>query len=1007
MRRLYTLLILICPCLVRPQTYWQQQVDYKIDVSLNDVQHELNGFISINYTNNSPDTLRFIYFHLWPNAYKDQSTPFAKQMMQDGNTSFWFSRPSDKGYIDSILFKANDELCNWKFDSGSIEICRVFLNKPLAPGGIVKITTPFHVKIPENVSRLGHVRQSYQISQWYPKPAVYDKNGWHPFPYLDQGEFYSEFGSFDVSITLPENYVVGATGELQDSSEIEWMSSKAATMASYIKTNFLRNLQRNPDMNYPASSPQMKTLHYKQDRIHDFAWFADKRYNVLKGEVLLPFTNRKVTTWALFLNDRLSYWAKSLDYLSDATFFYSQWVGEYAYNEVTAVEGALGAGGGMEYPTITIIGEANSDFRLDQLITHEVGHNWFYGMLATNERDHAWMDEGINTYYEYRYLQRKYPARRMIDQYLGFKLANFFDLYQYNLKYELDLGYQFMARENYDQAIEQTSSKFTTLNYDIIVYGKTALLFDYMRAYLGISKFDKIMQKYFDEWKFKHPQPEDLRQVFEGETGKDLNWFFDDLLKTTKKIDYKLATVKKENGDMLVTVKNVNRVASPVSVSLLQKDSVLYNKWIDGFYGAQTDTFPYYPQATKVQIDPLLDIPEINRKNNIYKLNRLAHKFEKLRLQLIGSIEDQNRTQIFIAPYVAWNNYDKTQVGLAFYGPFIPNRKFDYALVPAFGAGSKKFIGLGKIGYHIYPEKVQSINIAIEGKRFSYLQFPQPLMFDKIEPSVNIELKKKDPRSYFTNSFKLRNVNVWLGQLSPENNGFGPEHQYYYVNEVSYKLEGNLTLCPFTVSMNAQQSANFVNLYTEDNFMIGYRHKGQGLRIRLYAVGIPVRKASDDLSPPLSRIYLSDVTVPNTATPVYQRDYTFDENFIDRNGENNILDRQVAIAQGGFRSISELSTNRFLVSTNITTTIYQYVPFDPFFSLAEVVDDNNKVETAAELGISLVVIRNMIELNLPILATNNIVENQQQLNINKWYQRITFTLKINFPAPGKLLSTLM
>ncbi|HWB62518.1 MAG TPA: M1 family metallopeptidase, partial [Chitinophagales bacterium] len=530
--------LLVLQALAQTTPAWQQKVDYKIEVGLDDTLHELNGFITINYQNNSPDTLTYIYFHLWPNAYKDQTTPLAKQMLENGKTSFWYSKPSQRGYLDKIDFKQNAETCRWEYTLADGEICKLFLNQPLAHGESVNITTPFHVKLPETFSRMGHIGQSYQITQWYPKPAVYDKYGWHAFPYIDQGEFYSEFGSFDVSITLPKNYVVGATGDLQDTAEISWMNKKADEATA------MGNWTNGGLMSFPPSDKETKTLHYKQQNIHDFGWFADKRYHVLKGEVTLPYTQRKVTTWALFTNNQARYWSKAPEYLHDAIQYYSLWIGEYPYNQVTAVDGTISAGSGMEYPNVTVIGEERSDFSLDDVITHEVGHNWFYGMLGSNERDHAWMDEGINSYYEYRYIRTKYPNQKMLGS-LPEVFQKFLDVSQYKHKYLMDLGYQLMARENTGQPIELTSSKFTDVNYGLQVYGKSMLIFSYLEAYLGTEVFDKVMKKYFITWQYHHPQPEDVRSAFETETGKNLSWFFDGLLNTTKTIDYKIACVDK------------------------------------------------------------------------------------------------------------------------------------------------------------------------------------------------------------------------------------------------------------------------------------------------------------------------------------------------------------------------------------------------------------------------------------------------------------------------------
>jgi hypothetical protein len=217
----------------------------------------------------------------------------------------------------------NGQEITWNLDKKNGDICKLILNQPLAPGAKIKITTPFKIKIPDaSVSRMGHTDQAYFITQWYPKPAVYDKKGWHQMPYLDQGEFYSEFGSFDVSITLPDNYILAATGEMQNAEELAKMKELANITKSNLENEsyFTAKMQETK-----ISSTQTKTIRFIQDNVHDFAWFADKKFQILQGEVELPHSKQKVTTWSLFTPENHHTWKKSLEYIHDATYYYSKW----------------------------------------------------------------------------------------------------------------------------------------------------------------------------------------------------------------------------------------------------------------------------------------------------------------------------------------------------------------------------------------------------------------------------------------------------------------------------------------------------------------------------------------------------------------------------------------------------------------------------------------------------------------------------------------------------------
>ena len=514
------LIITITTCFVvlisNSQEYFQQKVDTYIDVELDDENHILRGFEKMVYYNNSSLNLDKIIIHLWPNAYKNSNTNLAKQKYSDGSTSFKYADSIDLGYIDSLDFKVNGEIVKWQFLNEQIDISELLLTKPLKPGDSIIITTPFRVKIPSGkFSRLGHIGQSYQVTQWFAKPAVFDKNGWHPMSYLDQGEFFSEFGNYDVSITVPKNYVLMATGDLQNKEELEFLNEKAELTSQLIKENKLpvRDSLGRKDMSFPKSSVEKKTLRFIQKNVHDFAWFTDKRYHVLKGEVNV--NNRKITSWALFTNNEAKLWRRSIEYINDATRHFSKWVGEYPYNHVTAVDGTISAGGGMEYPNITVIGSSGDSKSLETVIVHEVGHNWYYGILGSNERDNAWMDEGLNTYIEIRYMEEKYPngyfRKKDSTQNKSRGISLNIPMEEKELQH---IAYQFNASRNYDQPLKMGSKDFTQMNYGAMVYCKTGIGFHYLKAFLGEALFDNCMNEYFNQWKFKHPNPNDIKIVW-------------------------------------------------------------------------------------------------------------------------------------------------------------------------------------------------------------------------------------------------------------------------------------------------------------------------------------------------------------------------------------------------------------------------------------------------------------------------------------------------------------
>jgi hypothetical protein len=700
------------------QTYWQQEVNFKIDVKLDDVNHTLSAFEEFEYINNSPDQLDKIYIHLWPNAYRNGKTALGKQQYKGGETMLTYGDEKDKGGIDSLDFKVNGLATKWEYDPEHIDIGIIYLSTPLKSGEQITISTPFKVKLPSGeISRLGHIDQSYQITQWYPKPAVYDKNGWNPIPYLNQGEFYSEYGSFDVSITLPKNYVVGSTGDLQTDSEITFLENKSLETLTKI-TEYLQQKQgRAGKTDFPPSSAEWKTIRYTQTKVHDFAWFADKRFAVNKGEVTLPHSKRKVTTWAMWVPHNTFTWRYADEYLRDGTYYYSLWNGDYPYNQVTAVDGTISAGGGMEYPNVTVIGNASNKEELEVVIVHEVGHNWFYGIMGSNERVHGWMDEGINTLNEIRYVQTKYPDNTRLSDMVMNGQFHMNDLNHHDMA---DVFYRLSAVLGEDQPIETHSAEFTSANYGGIMYQKTGLVFYYLKDYLGDELFDKSMMAYFQEWKFKHPQPEDMRATLERVSGKNLNWLFEDLIQTTKHVDYKLAKVKTNETGTIVTVKNVGQVDGPIEVNAIKNGEVVETKWAEP--GQKKSTLELTTKdADEIRIDASKDIPELYRKNNNWKSTGMCKKFEPLAFEFLIGDNEPTKTNLFWTPMIAGNAYDKFMIGAAIHNNAIPFNKFQYLIAPMYSFGRQMVSGIAEFSYTTLPSRgLKTSRFGLSVKSFKF-----------------------------------------------------------------------------------------------------------------------------------------------------------------------------------------------------------------------------------------------------------------------------------------------
>lgn len=936
------------------QEYFQQEANYTINVSLNDQLHELSAFEKIEYINNSPDTLQFLYFHLWANAYSNNNTELANQLFSIYGRQKLFNDPELNGYIDSLDFKVNNQSVHWNLLEGQPDICIIILNEPILSGDTILITTPFHVKIPKGVtSRLGHIGESYQISQWYPKPAVYDQSGWHQMSYQDQGEFYSEFGSFDVSIILPENYIVGATGNLQNPKEIEMLERLAAD------TSWITNIE-SEIAGFPPSSNKTKTLRYKENQIHDFAWFADKRFHVLKGKVKLPDSGKEVNTWVMFTNEQADLWKNAIPYVNNAIWYFSKWNGDYPYTNFTAVQSALSAGDGMEYPGITVIGLANDAYALDEVIAHEIGHSWFYGVLGSNERQYPFMDEGITSTYEQRYTHELYPERKLWENNLKkLKLAKFFHIDQMPAKLMQEIGWLSQARDNLEQPVNLPADEYNTLNYSLMIYNKAAMGFNYLRAYLGDSLFDTAMHDYYSEWQFKHPQPEDLREIFEKKTAQDLSWFFCDFMGTNKRMDYKLVRLKHQK----LLVKNKGELVSPLVISGMIGDSICFEKWIEGFEGQEWIEIPdgIY---TELKIDPRHVTPEIFRLNNNIHTSGIFPKADPLGTQLYFSLEDPEKRYLMYFPAVNWNNENGFMIGMALHNGLLTPKPLEYFVMPFYTFDHPGIAGFGKISYNItpYDRLIRKATISLEGTQFAASGNQN---YQKIKTGLNLYFRSKQ----LNNSLN----HMAFGNYIAASNLFQIEHQEKakmnsYL-QFGYQLEKPGIINPFKITVSAESSQSFLKTSLEFNYNINYYGKKNGLNIRLFAG--TMLKTNPDIP------FYSFSASGRSGSELYLYEGAFPDRF--STFPTSFWSRQMSFSEGGLVSpVNEkLGYSRWLISLSFTSTLPEkiaMIPVRPFVNF--LLNDHgtgmrNDSPIFYEAGLKTG-LWNFFEIYVPLVVSGNI-----------------------------------
>ncbi|MDZ4667566.1 MAG: M1 family metallopeptidase [bacterium] len=990
------------------QANWQQKVDFETQVSLNVNTHSLNAFEKITYTNNSPNTLTEIYIHLWPNAYKNRTTAYAKQDLENGKTDFYFSQENDRGYIDSLDFKVNGQ--NVKFIlTPDIDIAILKLNMPLKSGEKLEITTPFYVKLPKVFSRMGYEDSIYCITQWYPKPAVYDINGWNPMPYLNQGEFYSEYGMFHISITVPKDYVLAATGEVQDPNEKKWWT------------------QRMDDPKAPHFSvTPSKTLSFVQDSVHDFAWFCSPLFMCDKSELTLS-NGKKVETWLFGKSPDGKNKPKGILSINEGVKFYSDKVGNYPYSIAQVVITPLEAGGGMEYPTITNC--ASND---KTTIVHEIGHNWFYGILGSNEREYPWMDESINTYYENRNTNEGKKIKTSEKKSNLNSLFSSFD--------QSEFLYNYSARKNLDQPGNLHSMDYTDNNYGAIIYAKNPIGFSYLQAYLGTQKFDAMMQAYYEKWKFKHPLPNDFKDHAEAFTKEDLSWFFNGVLGTKNKLDYKLIKVK--NGTL--TAKNNGNLIAPMAITQKINNDSFNTQWIQGFSGTKSlilNTLGF--QNTDNKFAASFQIDGQNKSSDLYRLN---NKRSPIKLQPILSLENNQNKQLFWAPIYGYNVYNKSMLGLAFYNSLLPQKRNEFVLAPLYSFGTKNLNGYAEYWHNWYPQgKIRNIQLGFKSARFAsqgvFYNSGDPVLqnyisqsgnyfgnvfYEKLAPFLAFHLQPKTARSRINQSIQLRYV--MINEQARDRNmfyQFGSDH--YGISELKYAYQNPNALYPIKANFylqNGLHNVSFNKIGLEIIQGITYaKGKNKKAEIRLFAGGFLFQKSPITNSP--GDLYGQRAMLQGGANAGVN-DYLYDNAMMGRmvmsnSNTNQVFGHQILLNESGFRNFANIGSSQSILSAlNLTIPVPIPVPIGLYadFSYWQSPSSYHTINGIAGVTVSYIpakmnltynggiyinIVRDVFSIYVPLISSSDV---QGYWDLNKhesFFSRASFVLNLNKINPITLI----
>lgn len=591
--------------------YWQQHVDYTMAVNMDVETFQYTGTQTLVYTNNSPDELKRVYFHLYFNAFQPGSEmdirlqniadPDDRMTTPDKKSRIASLTESEQGYLHAISLTQDGSKVSFS-EEGTVLV--VDLDKPIASGAKSTFNMEFKGQVPLQIRRSGRNSEegvALSMSQWYPKLAEYDFEGWHADPYIAR-EFQGVWGDFDVKLTIDKEYTVGGTGYLQNADEI---GHGYETPGTKIKKQKGKTL----------------TWHFKAPMVHDFMWAADPDYihdvqQVPNGPVL----------HFLYKDDPkiLENWKNLQPKTIEAMEFFSNNIGKYPYDQYSVIQGG---DGGMEYAMSTLITGNRKFGSLVGVMAHELAHSWFQHILATNESKHEWMDEGFTSFI----------SKLCMTEIMDFDKENPFE--------STYKGYRNLALSGKEQP-QTTHADRYALNfaYGISAYSKGSIFLSQLGYVIGQDKLMQTIRTYYDEFKFKHPVPNDVKRVAEKISGIELDWYLTDWTQTTNTIDYGIKEVSTTENSTKITLERIGLMPMPLDILVVYNDGsketfyaplrIMRGEKENPYEGIERNVLEDWPWAyptydfeiskpmssiQAIVIDPSQLMADVNLENNVWQ----------------------------------------------------------------------------------------------------------------------------------------------------------------------------------------------------------------------------------------------------------------------------------------------------------------------------------------------------------------------------------------------------
>ncbi|MEZ4817656.1 MAG: metalloprotease [Flavobacteriaceae bacterium] len=837
-----------------------------IDAVLNPETQSLSITQQITFVNTSETSISEIYLLDWANSFSSKTTPLAERFAENFNSSFHFEKEENRGKttITYIQDHQNKPLV-WNRDKGP-DLINITLEEILPPKGEVVLHLSYTVKVPnDKFTRFGVSKyEDYKLRYWFMAPAVFDGE-WQAYSNKNVEDFYMSPSRFLVNFHFPKEYTLV--------SDLDIISE------TVINGNKIVHLEGNNRMNVPIYLD--KNLHFNSVVTDNFELQTDLR----DKKVTPAIKALQIDRITHFLEEKLGPYPFEKMVISDA---------DYRNNPVYGLN---------QLPDF--ISPFPNGFEMDMELLKTMTRKFLENTLYVNPREDHWLLGALQTYLMMEYVNTYYPDTKLIGNLSEFLIIRWSHVSTLEFNDQYPLLYLNMARSNLHQSLKTTRDSLIKFNKNIASDYYAGAGFGYLSDYLGKEALDTTISEFYQNQLLQPTNTQDFQEALSKNTSLPINWFFEDYVGKRTLIDFKIKKVTSVNDSLIVTIRNKENNAMPVSLYGLDKNDIVFKKWIQPFDSSITVTVPK-EKVKRLALNYEASIPEMNQRNNFKKVTAIFNK--PLQFRLFQDVEDPKYNQLFFMPVFQYNLYDGFSLGMKLYNKTLLPKDFNYRLEPQFGFRSKTIVGSGSFYYtsRYDHQNLYSLRTGIAGTYFSY---DEDLFYKRISPYITFAFRDhKDLRKNTKQYINLRNVNV-----SRDENPLNPnqEPNYNVYNAQYVYIDNNLTdyyrgLFDFQVSKK----------FSKASLQLEYRKlflSNRQLNLRFF-----------------SGIFLNNKTETSDDYFSYAldrpSDYLFDYNYYGRSEDTGLFSQQLIIAEGGFKSkLQPAYANQWITTLNASTNIWKWI----------------------------------------------------------------------------------